>query len=152
MLELLKFTGTKGQSTQEQTGALHLLVTHTEEERMALQAVLDLLAQRDGQVLTLARQVQDASDKMRSLTSRLDGLADRVSGLDSQANEIDALDARLETLKGVATGAQQQVQEAIGACSELQKQRLTLEQVSAQAARLQEFADSVERRIDALDG
>ena len=151
MLELLKFASSKGQSTQEQTGALHLLVTRAEQERTALQAILDLLAQRDGQVLTLARQVQDAADKMTSLTSRLDGMAERITELDGHASDIDALDARLDTLNDIAHGAERQVQDAIGAGSELQKQRHTLEQVSAQATKLQGFADTVEQRIYALE-
>jgi uncharacterized coiled-coil DUF342 family protein len=151
MLELLKFTSTKGQSKQEQIGALHLLVTRAEQERTALQAVLDLLAQRDGQVLTLARQVQDAADKMTSMTARLDGLGERISELDGHASDIDALDARLDTLTDVARGAERQVQDALGAGSELQKQRHTLEQVSDQATKLQTFAEAVEQRIYALE-
>src|SRR6185503_16695397 len=151
MLELLKFASPKGQSTQEQTGALHLLVTRAEQERTALQAVLDLLAQRDGQVLTLARQVQDAADKMTSLTARLDGLGERISELDGHASDIEALDGRLDTLTDVARGAERQVQEALGAGSELQKQRHTLEQVSEQATKLQTFAEAVEQRIYALE-
>ena len=63
MLDLFKSNGGKTQTTQqEQTGALHLLVTRATEEREALQSALDLMAKGDSTAQSLAQQVSLATD------------------------------------------------------------------------------------------
>jgi hypothetical protein len=67
MLEKLKFNVGRSQSSQEQTGALHLLVTRAHDERTALQSAIDLLAQAEPTAASLGRQVQDVTEKAASL-------------------------------------------------------------------------------------
>ena len=90
MLEMLKFNGARSQSVQEQTGALHLLVTRAEAERASLQSALDLLARGDAPAVSLGRQVQDASEKATALGTRLDEL----HGTAVRAREPDEPDRR----------------------------------------------------------
>ena len=132
MLEKLKFNVGRSQSVQEQTGALHLLVTRAQDERTALQSAsrspgasrthrglagpAGAGRHREGHV---ARQPPRRTDRRAS------------SALESRASAIDALDARIQALTDAAASAERKVQDALGPSSDLQKHRLLMEQVSA---------------------
>jgi len=151
MLEKLKFNVGRSQSVQEQTGALHLLVTRAQDERTALQSAVDLLARAEPTAASLGRQVQDVEEKATSLGSRLDELTGRLAALESRASAIDALDARIQLLTDATVSAERKVQDALGPSSDLHKHRLLMEQVSEQATQLQDFTQNTERRLRTLD-
>jgi len=151
MLEKLKFNVGRSQSVQEQTGALHLLVTRAQDERTALQSAVDLLARAEPTAASLGRQVQDVAGKATSLGSRLDELTGRLAALESRASAIDALDARIQALTDATVSAERKVQDALGPSSDLHKHRLLMEQVSEQATQLQDFTQNTERRLRTLD-
>ena len=152
MLDALKsLTGGKGKVVQQQTDELGLLIASAREERSAISAMLNTLANRSAKLAPLGKQLEQVADKATGITDRLDEIAKRLTALDDRTHELEDVDKRIQALKDAARGAEQTTLKALGPDGELHKHREAVQHLSSQALQTQAILATLKKERTALE-
>ena len=101
MLDALKnLTGGKNKLVQKQTDELELLVASAREERAAISAMLTTLTTRSQKLTPLGKTLEQMTDRVMSVTERLDDIAARLTLIDDRTKALEEVDVRIQ---GVGT-------------------------------------------------
>jgi chromosome segregation ATPase len=152
MLDAFKsLTGGKGKVVQKQTDELGLLIASAREERSAISAMLNTLANRSAKLAPLGKQLEQVTEKATGITDRLDEIAKRLTALDDRTHELEDVDKRIQALKDAAKGAEQTTLKALGPDGELHKHREAVQHMSSQALQTQAILATLKKERAALE-
>jgi chromosome segregation ATPase len=128
-MDLLRKLMTAGDSQAPVAENLDRLLTHVQDERRTLQALLASFEGHAADMPRVSASLDEAGRRADVLANQIERLASRMEDFDSLRQQVEALQTRVISMEGGVQTAEGRVQEALASEARVQEHRESVEQL-----------------------